>query len=237
VTLRARTVAGGIVVVVAYLTAALWTTGHLPVRPVFDGLAPPQPYRWVSPPPDVANGNQAPAPITQKLGLKRDGTDEISVATPDGQATLILPQHAFLQTSNDRDVRIDITPRDPMKYGNPPSRLAYSGNAYDMRATYEPSGNPASPALSVTILLSYPTNASTLVLRTDGGWRKLAATDVAASLQLFAKTKDLGVFVAAGPAIANSLRWWTLGIASSIAALLGLGFGLRERRRLGRGGR
>jgi hypothetical protein len=237
VTRRARTVVWGAVVVVGYLGAALWSGGYLAVRPVFDGLAPPSPYRWVKPPPDLASGNQPPAPITQRLELKHAGTDEVSVATPDGQATLILPQYAFIPTYNDRDVRIDITPKDPATYGSPSSRLAYSGNAYDIEATYEPSGKPATPSLNVTILLSYPTNATTLLLRTGGGWTKQPATDVPASQQLFAKTKMLGVFVAAGAAVGNSLRWWTLGIASAIAALLGTGFGLRERRRLGRGGR
>jgi hypothetical protein len=70
--------------------------------------------------------------------------------------------------------------------------------------------------------------------RSDGGWQSLTTTDVAASLQVFARTKQLGVFAPAGPATSQSLRWWTLGIASGIAALLGLGFGLRERRRLSR---
>jgi len=227
----------GAALVAAYVAAALVLPGARPVRPIFDGLAPPAPYKWVSPPPDIASGNSPPASAGESLPLKSGGTDETSVATADGQATLILPQGAFTASVSNTSVRIDITPKDPARYGSPPSRLSYSGNAYEMRATYEPSGTSATPALNVTVLLSYPITATQIVLRSGSGWTTVPTTSVAASLQVFAKTKSVGVFAAVGPGTSNSLRWWTLGIASGIAAVLGLAFGLRERRRLAHGSR
>ena len=223
----------GAVVVAVYVVTASVAAHRMPVRPIFDGLAPPAQYNWVSPPPGT-NGNLKPTDASQKLPLKRGGTDEISVATTDGQATLILPQGAFAPHGKDTGILVKITPNDPAGYGKPPSRLAYDGNAYNMTATYEPGGGPAELTLDATILLSYATNANKVLHGDGSGWTAITTTDVPASLQVFARTKQLGVFVPAGPAVSNSLRWWTLGIASGIAALLGTGFGIRERRRLGR---
>ena len=231
-----RTVAWGAVVVAVYAAVALLLPSALPLRPVFDGLAPQLPYKWVSPPPDFVTGNVPPAGATQKLGLPHNGTAEVSVATPDGQATLILPEGAFPPNKLDKDVRIDVTPRNAARYGPPPSGLAYAGNAYDIRATYEPSGKRADPVLDATVLLGYATTATQIVLRTGSTWTTISTTDVPASLQVFAKTKKLGVIVPVGHRTSTSLRWWTLGIASGIAALLGGAFGLRERRRIGRTG-
>jgi hypothetical protein len=209
----------------------------VPVRPLFDGLAPPATYQWVSPPPDFRGGNTPPSSASQKLALKRAGTDEVSVATADGQATLILSQGAFLPViPKDTDVKVDITPKDPAKYGSPPPGLAYAGNAYAISATYEPSNKPAELTVSSTILMSYATTANKIFHRGNGTWTTIPTTDVPASLQVFARTKQLGLFVPAGHAVSSSLRWWTLGIASGIATLLGLGFGIRERRRLHHGG-
>jgi len=231
-----RALAFGAAAVVVYLAAAAFTAGRLPVRPLFDGLAPPAPYQWVSPPPDARANNSPPQSASQKLALKRAGTDEVSVATADGQATLILPQGAFLPVvARDRDVKVDITPMNPAKYGSAPSRLAYGGNAYAISATYEPSNKPADLALDATILMSYGPTSNKILRRDHSSWTTVPTTDVPASLQVFAKTRLLGVFVPAGPSVSNSLRWWTLGIASGIAALLGLGFGIRERRRLRHG--
>jgi hypothetical protein len=223
----------GAIAIAAYAAAAAFTAGRLPVRPLFDGLAPPAAYNWVSPPPGQQN-QASPTGASEKLPLKPAGTDEISVATSDGQATLILPAGAFARHGKDADVRVDIAPLDPARYGSPPQRLAYQGNAYSIKATYEPGNTTAELALGATMLLTYPTNATKILRRSGSAWSQLATTDVAASLQVFARTKQLGVFVPAGPATSNALRWWTLGIASGIAALLGLTFGLRERRRLHR---
>jgi hypothetical protein len=230
-----RTAGWGGVALVVYVATALLSAQRFPVRPLFDGLAPPSPYHWVSPPPDSVGQNTPPTGASQRLGLKPGGTDEASVATLDGQTTLILPQGAFADRRGDKDVSVDITPENPAKYGSPPSGLGYAGNAYTIRARYDPSSANASPALNITVLLQYPTLATTILQKTSNGpWSKLPTTDVAASLQVFAKTKSLGTFAAAGHQAANALRWWTLGIASGIAALLGTTFGLRERRRLRR---
>lgn len=230
-----RALVWGAVVAVVYIAAALLAQHGMPLRPLFDGLAPPAPYRWVKPPSELRDGNQQPLGAKQDLALTRDGNEEASIATLDSQATLIVPRGAFV-SAKDKSVHVEVTPKDPTPFGKPPSRLSYSGNAYDITATFRPSGTPASPSDTVTILLSYPIHATKILQRTGNAWTALPTTSVPAALQVFAKTKALGAVVAAGPAVSGSLRWWTLGIASGIAALLGTAFGIRERRRLARTG-
>jgi len=233
-----RALVWGALLAAVYAAAAWWTSGVMPVRPIFDGLAPPAPYRWVSPPPELSAGNQRPQGIAQSVTLKPGGTDETSVATPDGQATLILPQGSFAAAPGATGVRVEVTPQNPARYGPSPSGLGFAGNAYNISAHLEPSGASAMLAGNVTVLLTYPITATQIATRNGSMWTSIGGTDVPASLQIFAKTRMLGVFVALGHGTrASALRWWTLGVASGVAALLGLVFGLRERRRLGHAGR
>ena len=52
----------GASVALAYLAVVLATSlfTNRTVRPLFDGGAPPPPYRWINPPPDFAPGNLGP---------------------------------------------------------------------------------------------------------------------------------------------------------------------------------
>jgi hypothetical protein len=81
-------------------------------------------------------------------------------------------------------------------------------------------------------LLQYPVHA-TVILRRDGDvWTTLKSTTVPASLQVFADTQKLGVFVAAGPKPTtkpNLLPYISVG-----AILLAAGAGLIARRRQSR---
>ena len=229
-----RALGWGALVVGVYLATAAATSRTLPIRPLFDGLAPPVPYRWVNPPADLKADNQKPEAAEQDLALKPEGNEEASVATLDAQATLIVPQGVFVSTTGDKSVHIEVTPRDPAQYGPPPPRLQYSGNAYELHATFQPSGAQAIPSREITVLLSHPVHATKIFLRDADRWTELATTTVPAALQVFAKTRLIGPVVAAGPATSSALRWWTLGVASGIAAVLGVAFGIRERRRLAR---
>ena len=57
-----RVFAWGVGVATLYLAvaAAGFRSGAVPVRILFDGVAPPPPYRWARPPEELAGGNQAP---------------------------------------------------------------------------------------------------------------------------------------------------------------------------------
>src|SRR5947209_20633268 len=58
----------GAALVALYLAAAALTLpGPLGLRPLFDGFSGPPPYRWVSPPKELAAGNQKPTNLTKTI--------------------------------------------------------------------------------------------------------------------------------------------------------------------------
>jgi hypothetical protein len=108
----------------------------------------------------------------------------------------------------------------------------YQGNAYTFDAKYQPSGQPAPLVKPASVLLQYPVHA-TVILRRDGDvWTTLKITPVPVSLQVFADTLKLGVFVAAGPKPTTKPN--LLPYISGGAILLAAGAGLIARRRQSR---
>ena len=101
-----RTIAAGIAIV-AFYAATAWLSGQLsPLarRPLLDGLAPPTPYRWVDPPPELASTNLAPAPGTFRVELGTRGSLTAVLTTTDAQVTLILPKGSFAPAEGERAI-------------------------------------------------------------------------------------------------------------------------------------
>lgn len=230
---RRAGLAWGAIFVAAYVAAvALSMSGGWPARLLFDGVGPPNPYAWVSPPPDRVATNQKPRSARRTAELTADGSPGLSVSTPDGQASLVAPKGAFPPAAGQPSVIITITPSDPAPLGPPPAGLVYQGNAYTFDARYQPSGDPAPLVQPVSVLLQYPVH-STVVIRRDGQtWTRLKSTLVPASLQVFADTTKLGVFVAGGPKPATKRN--LLPYISGGAILLAAAAGLIARRRQNR---
>jgi hypothetical protein len=93
---RAAVVTGLLCVTVYAVLAAL--SGHLsPLArgPLLDGIGPPQDYRWVSPPPDLAATNQPPSSGVFPIVLDPNGSRPATPVTSDNQVTVIVPQGAF----------------------------------------------------------------------------------------------------------------------------------------------
>jgi hypothetical protein len=227
--------AWGLAAAATYVLLSLTQLGPpgLPFRPLFDGLAPPRPYRWVVPPPEFAGQNQPPLSGTIDLVLGRMGSKADSLITGDGQAQVTFGDRAFRPMGEERAVRAQITPVDPAQFGPPPAGLPFNGNAYEVEAEYLPSGRPAPVAREISMAMRYPTHA-TVILRWNGdGWDRLETGLISANLTVFAATTELGVYVPAGrpqPAT-RGFPWATLGYLSVVAAALGVALGVRARRR------
>jgi hypothetical protein len=222
---RRAGLAWGAIFVAAYVaTVALSMSGGWPARLLFDGVGPPNPYAWVSPPPDRVATNQKPQSARRTAKLTAAGSPGLSVSTPDGQAALVAPKGAFPPAAGQPSVLITITPSDPAHLGPPPAGLLYQGNAYTFDARYQRSGDPAPLVQPVSVLLQYPVHA-TVILRRDGQtWTPLKSTPVPASLQVFGDTTKIGVLVAAGPkpATKRNLLPYISGGAILLAAVGGL---------------
>jgi hypothetical protein len=221
-----RRAAFGACAIVLYLLAV--STTHLPVRPLYDGSGPPLPYNWVKPPSGFKNTKPKAKSLNVDIGKK--GSVGANLATDDGQAVLILPEGSFAKHGSDTSIRFRFVPLDPSKVTPPPKSPSPQGNAYAITGRYEPSGTEAEPAQPITVLLRYPSVATTILLLNGTAWRPLKAQNLASTLQIYANTTKLGTFVAAGGHSKTLILWYITAGVSAIAAILGLFLGLRERR-------
>jgi hypothetical protein len=210
----------GVAVIAIYAAGAVWTGAIDPFarRPVLDGLSPPPPYRWVSPPPDVADRNQTPgkgsATVTFKTGGQSAGR---FISTTDGQVTVIIGSQTFARPSGSAATGVDVSidPLAPTSYAEAPSGLAIAGNVYRISGTYVPDGGSAEAAKAYALHMQYPAVATsalavppehTILYSPDGkAWTKLTTTDSPVALQATApNVTTLGLFAVATPAKPSS---------------------------------
>lgn len=214
-----RVLLGGLILA-GYIAVAIVMPGA-PSRPIFDIQGPPAPYRWVNPPPEFAQGNMKPESAAHDLPLGASGSDAASIATPDGQAAVVLKEGTFAPRKGEKTIVIRIDPLDAATIASPPSGLRYDGNAYRFIAAYKLSGEEAKPVLAATAVLQFPLVATHLLRRDGNVWTDLKANPVSVSLQIFATTTQLGVFAAAGPPLADD----TPGRGFPTALVLSIGAG------------
>jgi hypothetical protein len=247
----ARKLGWGVAAVGVYLIVALTMRGAWQgnVRPLYDGLAPPAPYRFAKPPSSLKPNNLPPLPGSGTVRLTSRGSEITTLATEDGQATISFETGSFPARAGQTAVRVTIRPRDPAAIGRPPDGLNYDGNAYAIAATYVPSGKPAPIAtkscprvpsvtkLCPTVLLRYAFKATDLYRRSGSRWVSLDGTPLPGALSIFGETPALGVFVAVGHtslAQPSSGRAYLIVLLGTAALAAALGFGRRAQLRRAR---
>jgi hypothetical protein len=181
---------------VVLATAAL--SGR-PVRPLFDGFAPPAPYKWVKPPPGLDKDNQQPADTVLEVPLDANGSMPTNSATADGQAIAGLDTGSVPARFPDTKAVLAVKPSDPGKLAPLPPGLRPESNAYQVTITYQPSGTPlATLAKPGTIALTAAAPATALLYSADGSrWDTLAAKGFGTSNGQFAAMAATGYYVAA----------------------------------------
>jgi hypothetical protein len=195
-----RWLAWGAVVALVYLAAVLWPgPSAQPVRVLYDGYVPPPPYRWVHPPAAVARGNQQPQDGTGIIALTPQGSAPAAIGTEDEQAVVVFPRGAITPLAGEPSVEVRLVPLDPAALGPAPKGLRFDGNAYRVTVAYTVSHKPAALALAVNIVLRYATGANAILRRAGSTWASVTATTIPIDFQVYGPTRDLGVFVAAGP--------------------------------------
>jgi hypothetical protein len=167
----------GVAVLVVYALAGALTlrmTGHA-LRPLFEGVGPTSPYRWVAPPPEFAASNVKPEPATTDIELDDAGTKPLGFSTPDGQVVVNLPAGAVAPRAGDTKVVLSITPLDPATVGGVPDGRP-NGNAYRIQATYQPSGTAVDRfAKPGNLVFGMPEPFQVLLYAPDGrAWEPLA---------------------------------------------------------------
>ena len=222
---RSLTLAAGLAAALAALAGA-WLTGHRDMllrRPLLDGFAPPPPYRWVSPPPDLASGNQEPEPVAATVAVFAGRSEAATVSTPDLQASLFLVQDAIALPGGTTGVRVTISPRAPASN----ARLPEPGNQTALRLKRE-----------ATVVLVYPVSASdgstapVMLTSPDGTtWVRVQTNAAQLQHQAAANVRALGLFAvgrrrqpASGDGVPQGIRvavFVLLLAAAAAAAVLG----------------
>lgn len=222
-----RLVGGVLLALLFVMTSTGWPAvlGRL----LYDGFAPPPPYRWVRPPLSLLLANKPPGAAQETITFTPSGSRQASVVTEDDQAAVVFPPGAVERLPGASAVEVTITPLDPHTLPALPPGLRPDGNAYRVDAVYLPSHAPVILRAAVSVILRYPVHASTLLRLSGSRWEELRTTRVPVAFQIFAPTRGLGVFVAAGPPQEKgSLSVWLYrGIAvllwaaaAAVAALL-----------------
>jgi hypothetical protein len=225
-------VAAGLGIVLLYLAGAA-VSGRASIlarRPLLDGLAPPTPYRWVSPPADLAAGNKPPASTRFTVALTTNGSRLGAFSTSDGQISLVLSEGAVSARPGQREVEVALDPVDPATLGPVPAGLVSAGNAYRIQASYRPSGaevetlgGQSSVGLVYPLLSTAVANpGGHLVLSSADGraWERLQSTDTPATHQVSARLTRTG-YVQVG--VAPSADGGATGDGRNRILLLGTG--------------
>jgi hypothetical protein len=208
---------------------------RFPHRPVFDGQAPALPYRWVEPPADLRESNRQPLDGSDRIPMDVAGSEATAVQTEDAQAQATFAMSAF-PPGEDRAVEVSIRPLAPASLASPPRGLRFDGNAYELEASYVPSGRPAKPVIPATLVLRYARHATVVLRWTGATWERVQTDRIPASLTVFSSVTELGTFVPAGPPPRpRPFPWATLALLSGGAAVLAVVLGLRARRRIAAG--
>jgi hypothetical protein len=242
----------GAAAVLAYVALALASAGLSPLArgPVLDGLGPLAPYRWVVPPPELAATNQPPSSGRFDVTLGPQGSEPATFVLSDNQGTFILPEGVFRSKAGEIQVRLRVDPVDPATLGPPPSGMTVFGNAYRLRASYQPSGEPVQELRApIDAYLVYPVTATLtsanhrIATSPDGRtWTLEDGTDshplqqVEGSVATLGYVQVVGVLGSASPSSpgqGGNSRSLALGliVAAICVGLLGVGLILRSRRR------
>jgi hypothetical protein len=202
-----RTLLGGLAVVVAFavLAAISGQLSPLARAPLFDGGNLLGPYRWVSPPPDLAATNEQPAKGSFTLAITDAGSRPSTFVTSDNQATLSFAEGAILPRGTASEAHIAVEPEDPDTLGPPPGDLTAFGNAVRLGVSYAGGGAVRTFDAGVDVSLVYPAtltlHAATheMLWSADGRtWRHLRSKDSPVLQQVTATVSGPGyVLVAA----------------------------------------
>ena len=248
---RRRVAVLGLAALTAYVALAGLSGRLSPLArgPLLDGIGPPQPYRWVSPPQELAATNQPPSAGAFHVPLDPNGSRPEVFVTSDNQVTVIVPAGSFDLRPGQTAVTLSVDPVDPASLSAPGKGLTVFGNAYRIRATYRPSGEAAPLATPLDVVLLYPVttnlHASThqLYVSAEGtAWGRQEGSDSLAQQQAEGPMPELGYVVVAGkksatpisPPPSGSSGTNTTSIVLIVAAvcvgLVGIGLVVRGRR-------
>jgi hypothetical protein len=151
---------------------------------LLDGTAPPPPYRWVTPPSDLASSNKRPFGGTFSLKFTGGRSEAGAFTTRDSQLSMVLDPGALPPQGNATSASISISPKGASSI-TPPTGYNVDGNVYQIAIKEEPSGSAVTSFVHPQrVILVYPADQSfikpkhLLAISTDGKrWTRLKTLD------------------------------------------------------------
>src|SRR6266853_5030398 len=190
----------GLVALALGLIAAALLHGRIAAPPIYDGIiVPPEPYRWESPPPNLAAGNKRPLPGDATLPIQNGQVAGGGVQTGDNQVVMYFGPGAFNAPAGATGVKCTIAP-DP----NPPAAPAgveIRGNVYRVGGVSEPGGGAVTIVSSYHLTLRFPPGAFKEIQYQDStSWRPLPTlTAPGGDPYASANAPGFGEYAAAAP--------------------------------------
>ena len=239
---RRRVAAAGVAALAVYVALAATSALISPLagRPLLDGFSP-QPYKWVSPPPDLASTNTVPKPSDFSLLVRNGHVPADTLPTSDGQVIVITPADFAKPPAGTKTIALKVIPSDPAKFAAPGNGLIVLGNVYRIQASFEPSGTPLGSLTSpLEVVLSYPASVGaaldrTVVISTDGTtWTTVDSKESPLLRQIEGPVAHLGYVAVAGPptsATSSRSIWPIVAVGVVAAMLIAAGLALAVRRR------
>ena len=158
----------------------------------YDGIGPPAPYCWVTPPPSI-NNTCTPSGGERVTKITRGTVDPGTAFTNDGQAQLSWVPGAFEAPSGASTITVTIT---PARGRQGPDGVKETTNIYQITAT-------SRLAKGAVVTLRYsdqlPAPSDLYVEDESGSWRKIGSSTNTPTFTISATTNALGYFVAGYP--------------------------------------
>jgi len=233
VVVRFRAGRAGVGLTVLYVVVA-FVTAHLssrPVLPLFDGFAPPVPYNWVTPPPEMAAGNIVPQPVERQFQVGPDGAPASNASSDDAQIIVGLDKGSVPASPPDTGIAVRMVPVDPATLGALPAGLRAVSNAYQVVLTYLPSQTPlARLAVKGTVALTAGDTGDRMLYSADGRtWEERAFRPYGQDHGVFTELEALGWFVVASTSAQSSsdggegsdVLKWVLLVTVFLAGVVG----------------
>jgi hypothetical protein len=161
----------------------------------FDGFAPPAPYHWVSPPPDLKSSNQPPTSGRTTIPVQNGAAQAGHLYTTDQQASVTFPSQSFEAPQNGAPLTLEI---QPVASYPPLGGIVAAGNVYLVTV----STRIISP---VQVTLRYGSQESGspsdifAAETSTSGWRRLGSVNSSVPYTVSASSQTPGYFVVGFP--------------------------------------
>lgn len=218
-----RAVRGAVVLALAVLAlAAVWRL--LPASvPLYDGLLlPPQPYRYLNPPPGVVHTSKKPTSASQTFDLVggQSGASFVGTGEAPPQARLIIDDAGLQIPKGEKSFTLTIY---PVSTASPKPDGPLDGNIYQLKVTGS-SGAALKLAKPATVVLRGTGQKGTPLIEelSGGSWQHLTTTAAGTNDTYYGNITTIGpvALVFAGKGGGSNNSWIPFAVVGAVVVVI-----------------